>query len=219
MSSGPRPALTSPAWPGPSAAAFWGREKHTLPEASLESRGSDPVSSQGHEFPTLNPHAPAPHQYPTPPARISGAALVCRHGELLPCLIFSSNPFGLFTPDETGGEATGLVQGGATGCCDPALSAPGPVLSHFFFGFLSRSFMSNSLRPHGTVVCCAPLFWGFSRQKYWSGLPFPPPGDLPDPGIEPWVFSSPNPPSPSPFLSPPVTLNSIGAAPGSAVCD
>ena len=26
---------------------------------------------------------------------------------------------------------------------------------------------------------------GFSRQEYWSGLPFPPPGDLPDPGIEP----------------------------------
>ena len=26
---------------------------------------------------------------------------------------------------------------------------------------------------------------GFSKQEYWSGLPFPPPGDLPDPGIEP----------------------------------
>ena len=31
----------------------------------------------------------------------------------------------------------------------------------------------------------APLSMGFSRQEYWSGLPFPPPGDLPDPGIEP----------------------------------
>ena len=29
------------------------------------------------------------------------------------------------------------------------------------------------------------LFMGFSRQEYWSGLPYPPPGDLPDPGIEP----------------------------------
>ena len=29
------------------------------------------------------------------------------------------------------------------------------------------------------------LPWKFSRQEYWSGLPFPPPGDLPDPGIEP----------------------------------
>ena len=31
----------------------------------------------------------------------------------------------------------------------------------------------------------APLSIGFSRQEYWSGLPFPPPGNLPDPGIEP----------------------------------
>ena len=31
----------------------------------------------------------------------------------------------------------------------------------------------------------APLSMGFSRQEYWSGLPYPSPGDLPDPGIEP----------------------------------
>ena len=31
----------------------------------------------------------------------------------------------------------------------------------------------------------APLSMGFSRHEYWSGLPFPSPGDLPDPGIEP----------------------------------
>ena len=36
-----------------------------------------------------------------------------------------------------------------------------------------------------TVALQAPLIMGFSRQKYWSGLPFPSPGDLPDPGIEP----------------------------------
>ena len=36
-----------------------------------------------------------------------------------------------------------------------------------------------------TVACQTPLTMGFSRQEYWSGLPFPPPGDLPDPGIEP----------------------------------
>ena len=33
------------------------------------------------------------------------------------------------------------------------------------------------------VVC--PLSMGFFRQEYWSGLPFPPPEDLPDPGIKP----------------------------------
>ena len=36
-----------------------------------------------------------------------------------------------------------------------------------------------------TVAYQAPLSMGFSRQEYWSGLPFPSPGNLPDPGIEP----------------------------------
>ena len=36
-----------------------------------------------------------------------------------------------------------------------------------------------------TVACQASLSMGFSRQEYWSGLPFPAPGDLPDPGIDP----------------------------------
>ena len=36
-----------------------------------------------------------------------------------------------------------------------------------------------------TVAYQASLSIGFSRQEYWSGLPFPSPGDLPDPGIEP----------------------------------
>src|SRR5574339_618164 len=36
-----------------------------------------------------------------------------------------------------------------------------------------------------TVAHQAPLSMGFSRQEYWSGLPFPSLGDLPDPGIEP----------------------------------
>ena len=35
-----------------------------------------------------------------------------------------------------------------------------------------------------TVACQTPLSVGFSRHEYWSGLPCPPPGDLPDPGIE-----------------------------------
>ena len=37
----------------------------------------------------------------------------------------------------------------------------------------------------GTVAHQAPMSMGFSRQEYWSGLPFPSPGDLPDPGIKP----------------------------------
>ena len=42
-----------------------------------------------------------------------------------------------------------------------------------------------------TVTHQAPLSVGFSRQEYWSGLPCPPPGDLPNPGIEPVSLMSP----------------------------
>ena len=50
---------------------------------------------------------------------------------------------------------------------------------------LSHSVVSDSLRPHGlqpTRLLCP---WGFSRQEYWSGLPYPSPGDLLNPGIKP----------------------------------
>ena len=36
-----------------------------------------------------------------------------------------------------------------------------------------------------TIACQAPLSMGFSRQEYWSGWPYPSPGDLSNPGIEP----------------------------------
>ena len=39
------------------------------------------------------------------------------------------------------------------------------------------------------IACQSPPFMGFSRQEYWSGLPFPSPRDLPHPGIEPYVSS------------------------------
>ena len=42
-----------------------------------------------------------------------------------------------------------------------------------------------------TVACQAPLSMGFYRPEYWSGLQCPPPGDLPDPGIEPVSLMSP----------------------------
>ena len=41
-----------------------------------------------------------------------------------------------------------------------------------------------------TVARQAPLSMGFSRQESWSGLPCPPPGDLPNPGIELWFVMS-----------------------------
>ena len=48
----------------------------------------------------------------------------------------------------------------------------------------SHSVVSDSFATPWTVVHQPPLSMGFSRQEYWSGLPFPSPGDLPDPGIK-----------------------------------
>ena len=45
--------------------------------------------------------------------------------------------------------------------------------------------MFDSFMTPWTAVCQAPLSMGFSRQEYWIGLPFLPPGDLPIPGTEP----------------------------------
>ena len=47
---------------------------------------------------------------------------------------------------------------------------------------VSRSVLSDSATPW-TVACQAPLSMGFSRQEYWSGLPFPSLGDLPTQGL------------------------------------
>ena len=52
--------------------------------------------------------------------------------------------------------------------------------------------MSDSVQPHGLCVAHqAPLFMVFSRQEYWSGLSYPHPKDLPDPGIQPVSLMSP----------------------------
>ena len=49
---------------------------------------------------------------------------------------------------------------------------------------LSRLVRFDSLKPHGLKSAGFLCPWDLSRQEYWSGLPFPPPGDLPDSGIE-----------------------------------
>ena len=46
---------------------------------------------------------------------------------------------------------------------------------------LNHSVVSGCLQPHDCVALQAPLSMGFPRQEYWSGLPFPSPGDHPDP--------------------------------------
>ena len=50
---------------------------------------------------------------------------------------------------------------------------------------MSCSVVSDSLRSHGLQPIRLPLSMRFSRQEYWRGLPFPSPGGLPNPGMEP----------------------------------
>ena len=59
-----------------------------------------------------------------------------------------------------------------------------------------------------TVPRQAPLSMGFSRQQYWSGLLFPPPGDFPNPGIEPESLMSPALASEFFTIAPPLAVNS-----------
>ena len=54
----------------------------------------------------------------------------------------------------------------------------------------SRSVMCNFLAALWDVAHQAPLSMGFSRQEDWSGLPFPFPGDLPNPGIAGGIFTA-----------------------------
>ena len=73
-----------------------------------------------------------------------------------------------------------------TGCHSQSLSP-----KHRGAYLLSHSVMSDSLGLLWTVAHKAPLSMGFFRQEYWSGLPFPPPSDLPNSGIVPPFPTSP----------------------------
>ena len=97
---------------------------------------------------------------------------------------------------EPGCSGSNPTWGHFSAVCLGQVSIPGPQFPHQQSeGSVSRSVMSNSATPW-TVACQAPLFMEFSRQEYWSGLPFPFLEDLPDPGIEPrsptlWANSLP----------------------------
>ena len=58
-------------------------------------------------------------------------------------------------------------------------------LVHILFEWVRLLSRVQLFATQWTVAYQATLSMGFSRQEYWSGLPFPSPGDLPDPGIEP----------------------------------
>ena len=65
---------------------------------------------------------------------------------------------------------------------DPALADRLKSCAQGGGGLVAKS--CPTLATPWTVACQASLSMGFSRQEYWSGLPFPSPGALPDPGIE-----------------------------------
>ena len=88
----------------------------------------------------------------------------------------------LISPSQWGKQA---VRGARKSGSEQSLVGPerSIVLSHFSHVWLF-------VTPW-TVTCQASLSMGFSRQEYWSGLPFPSPRDLPNPGIEPVCLMSP----------------------------
>ena len=102
------------------------------------------------------------------------------------------SPRSILAPDGQAGPrgAASSLSGGA---------CPWDVGFQFFWGFSHPRRFCSSMRAAWlsrlsrvrlfatlwTVAGQAPLSTGFTRQEYWSGLPYPPPGDLPDPGIEP----------------------------------
>ena len=81
----------------------------------------------------------------------------------------------------------------ATDLCPQPHTIPhiGPKeITSCMHGMLSRFSHVRLFATPWTVAHQVPLSMGFFRQEYWSGLPFPPPGDLSDPGIEPASLAS-----------------------------
>ena len=83
---------------------------------------------------------------------------------------------------------------------------------------VSRSVVFNSATPW-TITHQAPLSVEFSRQEYWSGLLFPSPGDLPDPGIEPRssALQADSSPSEPPGKPPVVVKTTVASNSGTSI--
>ena len=82
---------------------------------------------------------------------------------------------------------------------DGELLPPGVSKLHIVFMCACTRAQSCLIVTPWPAACQAPLSMGYTRQKYWSRLPFPTPGDLPDPGIEmgsPALYAAPLPSEP-----------------------
>ncbi|CAI9155108.1 unnamed protein product [Rangifer tarandus platyrhynchus] len=120
--------------------------------------------------------------------------------------VFRQNPSFRWWPLHSGGDPSALVE---TDPCEQSESREAifwlrdPHALHLALLFFQMVVMITTwciLSPFSlarlfvtlwTVAHQTPLSMGFSRQEYWSGLPRPPPEDLPDPGIEPASLMSP----------------------------
>ena len=67
--------------------------------------------------------------------------------------------------------------------CSAVPNTTAMILTFWCYGLVAKSCLT--LATPWTIACQVPLSMGISRQEYWSGLSFPPPGDLPNPGMAP----------------------------------
>ena len=111
-----------------------------------------------------------------------------------PIITFKREETFLPSPSDTPGKYTNVVDSGGSG---QTLAEKIPIIFYRFYHRHSYvcvlscfSYVRLCATPW-TVARQAPLYMEFSRQEYWSGLPFPPPGDLPNPGTEPVSLLSP----------------------------
>ena len=125
----------------------------------------------------------------------------CVHIQLLQSCPTLRNPMDCSPPDSSvhghsSGKKAGvgchaLLQGSPWARDRACVSCVSCIAGGFFpaepFSFppVTCSVVSDSFVTPWTIAHQTPLSMGLSRQEYWSGSPFPSPGDLPDPGIEP----------------------------------
>ena len=104
---------------------------------------------------------------------------------VLPCFLGSGRHKPPLPQRERGvGHSVKNRQEGLKLCMWPSL---GGTVCHAASSLLRRCLVAQSCLTLDNLMDCGPpgSMTGFSRQEYWSGLPFTSPGDLPDPGIEP----------------------------------
>ena len=118
------------------------------------------------------------------PQQMAGAFGSLSNPSLEPPTVFS-------VQGHEAGNSTSAQKGSKTQQVKGRVGRTERVVLTYIHCMLSRFSRIRLFVTPWTVACQAPLSMGSSRQEYWSGLPCPPPGDLPDPGIEPVSLLSP----------------------------